>query len=224
MESLVKTSWRTVANSGVAFGLGVSTWANVARSWDHGWGARLMAAVWPTIVYLAIEVLARTPWGGRVGKWVARFAALVVGLVAAYVSYQHLHGLMLSYGYDATSATVGPLGIDGVMVICAAALLNRPTEDTTPDAVTEVQPEPKPVVIPKPAATAAPAPAKRAAPKRRINGSDLREVEVVKLIRAARAAGEPDPNANQVANHIGAKWETGDKLLKKALAQVGERP
>ena len=216
---------RRYAQVGVVFGLSVSTWANVARAWPHGWGARLAAAVWPTIVYLAIEVYARTSWGGRVGLWVARGAAVIVGLVAAYLSYQHLAGLLAHYGEPKWSARLGPLGIDGLMALCAAALLNKPADD-------EATPEPGPAVAtynstPRELESEPQTPTKVAPPpkpaQRKVNGRDLRVVETVGLIRAARAKGEADPLPNAVAAHFGVTWKTGKSLHGDAMAEVGPR-
>jgi hypothetical protein len=161
-------------------------------------------------------------WAGRVGKWASRVAAGVVGLVAAVLSYQHLHGLLQHYGEGGLSAALGPLGIDGLMAVCAAALLTRePVEVETPAA------EPVTIAEPVPSAPAAPAvvvEAPEPAPKRRVNGKDLRTVEVIELVQRERAAGRPDPNPNQVAKHVSAKWETGQRLLQAALAELDGAP
>lgn len=208
---------RRYAQVGVVFGLSVSTWANVARAWPHGWGARLAAAVWPTIVYLAIEVYARTSWGGRVGLWVARGAAVIVGLVAAYLSYQHLAGLLAHYGEPTWSARLGPLGIDGLMALCAAALLNKPA-GVEPEPSVNYNSEPRKLEGTPPTRTfVAPKPRPR-----RVNGRDLRVIEARKLIEAARAGGKPDPTANAIATALGGiKWETAKGIREKALAELG---
>jgi hypothetical protein len=69
-------------------------------------------------------------------------------LVAATVSYRHLSGLLHFYGEEAITATIGPLAVDGLMVMATAALLatgqrRRPepiTQSSTFD-VAEVAPD-----------------------------------------------------------------------------------
>jgi hypothetical protein len=119
---------------GALVGAGVSVAANVAHSYvppaaaSPGWsphtGAVVGAVFWPVALLVAIEVLARVAWpvGGR---WLlVRFGGLgPVATVAAVVSYRHLSGLLSFYGEDAITATVGPLAVDGLMVMATGALL-----------------------------------------------------------------------------------------------------
>jgi hypothetical protein len=79
---------------------------------------------WPVALFVAIEILARTPW--RSGwRWVAlRFGGLLpVAVVAAVVSYRHLAGLLAYYREDRLTAAIGPLAVDGLMVMATAALI-----------------------------------------------------------------------------------------------------
>jgi hypothetical protein len=120
--------------SGAVLGGAVSIAANVAHSYvppagaPDGWrrpgGAVIGAVFWPVALFVAIEILARTPW--RTGRgWVAvRFGGLLpVAVVAAVVSYRHLAGLLTYYREDALTATIGPLAVDGLMVMATAALI-----------------------------------------------------------------------------------------------------
>jgi hypothetical protein len=119
---------------GALLGGAVSIAANVAHSYvpppgaPPGWaperGAVIGAMFWPFALFVAIEILARTAWpAGR--RWVAlRFAGLLpVAVVAAVVSYRHLSGLLAFYGEDPLTATIGPLAVDGLMVMATGALL-----------------------------------------------------------------------------------------------------
>jgi hypothetical protein len=112
----------------------VSIAANVAHSYvppadaPPGWGppsgAVLGAVFWPVALFVAIEILARTPW--RPGwRWLAlRLGGLLpVAVVAAVVSYRHLAGLLAYYREDPLTATIGPLAVDGLMVMATAALI-----------------------------------------------------------------------------------------------------
>lgn len=119
---------------GAVLGGVVSIAANVAHSYvpptgaGTGWspptGAVIGAVFWPLALFVAIEILARTAWpAGR--RWVVlRFLGLVpVAVVAAVVSYRHLSGLLGWYGEDPLTVTIGPLAVDGLMVMATGALV-----------------------------------------------------------------------------------------------------
>ncbi len=112
----------------------VSIAANVAHSYvppaaaPTGWspqpGAVVGAVFWPVALFMAVEIVARTMWpAGR--RWVLlRYAGLLpVAVVAAMVSYRHLAGLLGFYGEDVLTARIGPLAVDGLMVMASAALV-----------------------------------------------------------------------------------------------------
>jgi hypothetical protein len=134
---------RKWAYAGAILGGGVSIAANVAHSyvppaklpdgtrlagealsaWRPNTGAVLGAVFWPVALYVAIEILARVEWtSGR--RWIAlRFGGLVpVALVAGLVSYRHLSGLLAFYGEETSVTVLGPLAVDGLMVMAAGAL------------------------------------------------------------------------------------------------------
>jgi hypothetical protein len=98
--------------------------AGAADDWTPQPGAVALASAWPVLVLVAVEILIRVQWptGARwtAVQWVG---LLPVAAVAAIVSYRHMSGLMLSYGEDPVTAHLGPIGIDGLMVISAAALV-----------------------------------------------------------------------------------------------------
>lgn len=137
----------------VAFGLGVavSVAANVAHTYyipgasgRPPVGAQLAAAFYPLALLLVVEILARTPWPSSPWWTVARFGgASVVAGVAAVVSYRHMSALLAAYGEDALTARIGPLAVDGLMVVASFALLAIGRQ-THADAV--------PVPVPSPAA------------------------------------------------------------------------
>lgn len=125
---------RSWAYAGAALGGSVSIAANTAHSyipppgarpdWQPPAGAVVGAVFWPVALALAAEILARTRWPvGR--RWILlRFGGLLpVALVAAVVSYRHLSGLLTTYGEDTLTAVIGPLAVDGLMVMATAALL-----------------------------------------------------------------------------------------------------
>jgi HTH domain len=122
------------AYTGALLGGAVSIAANVAHSYvpptgaAPGWrphtGAVLGAVFWPVALFVAIEILARTGWPtGRRWTLVRYLGLLPVALVAAIVSYRHMSGLLAFYGEDLLTVRIGPLAVDGLMVMAVGALL-----------------------------------------------------------------------------------------------------
>lgn len=128
------------------------------------------ASFWPVALILSIEVIARVNWPDAKVYTALRWGGVgAVALVAAIVSYRHMHGLLLHWGEESITALLGPLGVDGLVTVGAVALMaishNRtspkptPTRETTPKTAWKLkkrEPE-KPTV----ATPAAPTPAKR---------------------------------------------------------------
>lgn len=118
---------------GVASGAGVSVAANVLHSfirpagapkdWTPQLGAVFGAVWWPLSLFLALEVLVSGRWGAT-RRWVAARVVMVapVAAVAAVVSYHHLSGLLASWGEDWFTVRFGPVAVDGLMMVCSAAL------------------------------------------------------------------------------------------------------
>jgi hypothetical protein len=105
--------------------------AGVSGRWVPPAGAVLGAVVWPLALLVASEVLARKRFASRWTRLLGTLAVLVVALVAAVISYQHLHDLLLYYRETQLSASIGPLGIDGLMVVCSVALVAADTPADT---------------------------------------------------------------------------------------------
>jgi hypothetical protein len=130
----VTTGGRGWAYGGALLGGAVSVAANVAHSyvpppgapaaWSPHTGAVVGAVFWPVALFVAIEILARTRWPDPTRWVVLRYAGLLpVALVAALVSYRHLAGLLAFYGEDPLTAALGPLAVDGLMVMATGALI-----------------------------------------------------------------------------------------------------
>jgi hypothetical protein len=91
--------------------------------------------------------------------------------VAAFVSYRHLSGLLVHYGEDPIVTVVGPLAIDGLMIMAAGALIAGKryaatlagaavapaAAETLPQAKTVITPAAYVATPPGPVAVAAPA-------------------------------------------------------------------
>ncbi|AYF76092.1 helix-turn-helix domain-containing protein [Nocardia yunnanensis] len=132
------TSGRTVAWLGFGFGAILSVLANWlytylprdthATAQHPGVAPQIGSAVWPLVLMLSVEVLLRVRWLPGVWWRLARYAGIgTVALGSAVISYGHVYHVLLSWGYDAVGAHVGPLAIDGFMVICGFALLSEST-------------------------------------------------------------------------------------------------
>jgi hypothetical protein len=127
-------SGRGWAYAGALLGGLVSVAANVAHSYvppdgsAAGWsprpGAVALSIFWPVALFIAVEICARVDWA-QVGRWaVVRWVGIpLVGLVAAVVSYRHLSGLLAHYGEDRLTQVIGPLAVDGLMLMATAALV-----------------------------------------------------------------------------------------------------
>jgi len=138
--AIVRIADRNWAYAGAVLGGAVSIAANVAHSyvrpmdapanWSPEAGAVAGSVFWPVALFVAVEILVRTAWPpGR--RWSAlRFGGLLpVAAVAALVSYRHLSGFLGAYGGDTVTVMVGPLAVDGLMLMATGALLatGRPT-------------------------------------------------------------------------------------------------
>lgn len=119
--------------SWIAFGLGItmSVAANVAHIWfvtrPDGqaalYAAMILAAFWPLALAVSVEVISRVGYPHGVGWALARFGGIgAVGAVAAVVSYLHMHSLLNYFGESMLSAIVGPLGVDGLLIVGGFAL------------------------------------------------------------------------------------------------------
>lgn len=128
---------KVVAWIGFTFGSVVSVAANVLAAWiapEHaptGWhpsiAAQVGAAVWPLGLLLAVEVVSRVP---RPSTWTGMGALFGgIGVVAsgsAVISYGHIRAVLESWAYSPLGAGVGPLVVDGLMMVCGVAMLAKP--------------------------------------------------------------------------------------------------
>jgi outer membrane biosynthesis protein TonB len=171
------TSGRGWAYTGVVLGGAVSIAANVAHSfippkgapqqWSPEAGAVVGAIVWPVFLFVAVEILARVAWPhGRTWRAVRWAGILPVAIVAALVSYRQLSGLLAHYGEEPVVSILGPLAVDGLMVMATGALVATSRHRTTTevlsapaDAAPGGEPAPttpQPTVPPSPTDTPAP--------------------------------------------------------------------
>jgi hypothetical protein len=187
---------------GTTLGGAVSLAANAAHSyvapagapatWRPHTGAIMFAVFWPIALFVAIEMLARVRW--RTGAlWViVRYVGLgPVAVVAAIVSYQHLSGLLATYGENRLTVVIGPLAVDGLMVLSAAAVMatspahQTAVPETSPEQVSQDTPE----TPPEQPGNTVPKPRKRTTRKTGRKTAPARPTEE-QLIEAASALNE----------------------------------
>jgi hypothetical protein len=147
------TRGRGWAYTGALLGGAVSIAANVAHSYvpptgaPAGWtpqpGAVIGSIFWPVFLFIAVEILARVVW--PTGGWWAllRFGGLLpIAVVAGAVSYRHLSALLAYYGEDPLTAVIGPIAVDGLMVMATGALIvtGRHLTKTSPATAAPVEP------------------------------------------------------------------------------------
>src|SRR3954470_7619153 len=138
-------SGRGWAYTGAGLGGAVSIAANVGHSfippanavadWAPESGAVVGAIVWPVFLFVAVEILARVAWPHGLTWQLLRWAGMVpVAAVAALVSYRHLSGLLGFYGEEPIVCVLGPLAVDGLMVMATGAILatGQPQHTNTP--------------------------------------------------------------------------------------------
>jgi hypothetical protein len=125
---------RFVAWLGFVFGSVMSVAANVLHAWlptdgrPAGWAPSVAqqvgSAVWPIGLLLSVEVLSRVHWAPGFWWALARYGgAGAVAVGSAVISYGHLHEVLIAWDYGPLGAAVGPLVLDGLMVVSGFALL-----------------------------------------------------------------------------------------------------
>ncbi len=149
-------SGRALAWLTFVIGILVSVAGNIGHAASNGMqpGEWAGAAFWPTALLLSVEILVRVRWQPERRWTVARFTGLVVvSIVAAILSYLHLRSLLIFWQYGTFQGTIGPLAVDGLMLIAASALLSISKErpQAVDNPVEEWRPEPTKVPAPAPA-------------------------------------------------------------------------
>lgn len=136
------------------FGLGslVSVGFNLQYAWlpraGHGpdWApsiaSQAAAVVWSLSLIVSVEVLTRIAWPRAWGwKGVQVLGILLVAGGSGVISYGHIHSVLRAWGYEEHQAIVGPLVVDGLMLISGFALVSigraaRATADIAQATVT----------------------------------------------------------------------------------------
>jgi hypothetical protein len=151
MTKIGKLWTGAVAYVSLLVGAGLSVAGNLAdtyrtRGADVDNLDRVMAAGWPILVLLAIEMFVSPRWSTarmfQVWRWLG---CLAVGGMAMVVSWTHLHDLMASRGQLYLVSVLGPLAIDGMAIMATGLILSTRvrghvrTVEPAADAATDVR-------------------------------------------------------------------------------------
>ncbi|MFG3710090.1 hypothetical protein [Micromonospora sp. NPDC047730] len=91
--------------------------------WTPGADALAAAVFWPIALFVGLEVMARSNFAaGWRGVALRALGVGPVTLVAGIASYLHLSGLLRHLGEVDAIVYLGPLGVDGLMLMCSAML------------------------------------------------------------------------------------------------------
>lgn len=125
-----ETGGRVWAYVGTVIGAGLSIWANVEHSyvppkgapetWSPETGSIIFSVFWPICTIIVLELISHAVvlrgwrWAG------VRYGALLpVAVVSGVVSYVHISALLKHYGNEKIVYQLGPLAVDGLMVLSA---------------------------------------------------------------------------------------------------------
>lgn len=128
-------SARAIAWCAFVLGIAASVAANVAHAHPE-LGPRIAAGFAPVALLLTVEIMSRVPWPDGIWWRLGRYGGTgTVALVAAVMSYRHMYGLLETYGEDTLNAAIGPLAVDGLMIVASLALLALGQQPTTDQPV-----------------------------------------------------------------------------------------
>lgn len=97
---------------------------NTPDNWMPSIPSQVGAFVWPLALMVSVEVLSRIEWPEGWGWRAVRL--LGIGAVAggsAVISYGHIYAVLRAWGYGPLGAGVGPLVVDGLMLVSGFALV-----------------------------------------------------------------------------------------------------
>jgi hypothetical protein len=91
---------------------------------EAGSRAQTYAIMWPLLVWAGVELFVRIPWQDKPSHRAVRWGGVVgPALIAGIVSYNHLSGLLRADREDWIVYTIGPLAVDGLMLMSTLGLL-----------------------------------------------------------------------------------------------------
>jgi hypothetical protein len=202
-------------------------WLPAGQHYSPQLGAVVGAVFWPSALFMVIEILARVPWP-KGTRWVLlRFAGLgPVAVVAAIVSYRHLSALLTYYGEDTITHMIGPLAVDGLMVMATSALIATGTghpkavtiEDVTADLADTAVPDVTGTEASETTEATARPVRKRPAGKRAAKPSGVRsDGAVTKAAVADLMSANPQMSTTDMAEAL----NLSDRTVRRHVAALG---
>ncbi len=90
---------------------------------EPGVGAYVSAVIWPSALFVVIEIMLHTPWRFSARDALTKWAGLLaVAGMSAWISYWHGVHVLAAFHYDTESAHFGPIAVDLTMTMSALAL------------------------------------------------------------------------------------------------------
>lgn len=138
-------SSRRWARGGLILGIASSVAGNVTNTvltkTDVGLALRIVeAALWPVLLFWAVEVLVRTLWPKSLLGLLGQGVLLLSGVPAAVTSFAHIRHLMIKSNEQGIVQLSAPLAIDALMIGCTIALLTMRTLQSAPAPVLQSAP------------------------------------------------------------------------------------
>lgn len=120
---------RAWALTGFLLGSAVSVGGNLQAAWlaaePPSIASQAGAIVWPLSLMVSVEVLSRIAWPDGWGWRLVRVGGLIaVAGGSGVISYGHIHAVLTAWGYGTLGSAVGPLVVDGLMLISGFALVS----------------------------------------------------------------------------------------------------
>jgi hypothetical protein len=123
---------RTIVQTGLAFGTVASIAFNIMGTQlvTDSIAAQVMSTVWSLFALVTVDILVKvkTPTGKHAATWrKVKFGG--VGFVAAVSmasSYMHGFHTMQSWNSGVVASLLGPIAVDGMMILCGVMLLAIP--------------------------------------------------------------------------------------------------
>jgi hypothetical protein len=197
-------------------------------------GSVFAAGLWPVLLFVAIEILAKVNWpkgrwvirDRKVDEWLlVRLVGLVpVAVVAGVVSYRHMSGLLAHWGEDPLAATIGPIAVDGLLVMATGALIAAGVARSAPERAQEPAGAPEPTEEesgPAPDPSEAPMPRQT---RRRMRGSKAQatDEDLEQVVRPLVQAGKGRPTIQKALKDAGLTCET--TKLANLIATLKDEP
>jgi hypothetical protein len=190
--------------------------------------ARIIAAWPPVALFATIEVISRVPLR-RQGLAAVRIAAtIIIGLIAAWISYWHMAAVATRYGEGGATPYLLPVSVDGLVIVSSVSLLElssrirQPRVLPTPDVLTQTGSPVAADTGPRTDRTAdtqvlpPPVPMRKQQARRRITRDETRRQRAADIVQAVVNLRRSDPSlgADAIGAHVGRSTRQIQRIIK----------